>query len=65
MSLVHGSRGVGSLRGLAAMMTSDILRSRPSFLSLADSALTWLCSGWLLKLSLSMTDLAGADGVIL
>lgn len=64
-SLVLGSWGAGALLGLAALITSDSLGSRPSFLSSADSALIWLRSGRLLKLSLSMTDLAEVDGDIL
>lgn len=63
--LVLGSWGAGDLLGLAALITSDSLGSRPSSLSAADSALIWLRSGHLLKPSLSMTDLAGVDGDIL
>lgn len=64
-SLVPGSWGAGALLGLATLITSDSLGSCPSSLSTADSALIWLRSGQLLKLSLSMTDLAGVDGDIL
>lgn len=62
MSLVLGSQGAGALLGLATLITSDSLGSHPSFLSLANSVLIWLCLGQILKLSLSMTDLAVVDG---
>lgn len=64
-SLVLGSWESGALLGLATLITSDSLGSCPFFLSLADSVLIWLRSGWLLKLSLSMIDLTGVDGDIL
>lgn len=65
MKFIFGSWGAGALLGLATLITSDSSGSHPSFLSLADSMLIGLCSERLLKLSLSLTDLAGDDGDIL